>query len=464
MDAATAASARYGRGYRTWLLTLILLVAAFGYIDRVIIQTLGQAIKEDLGLSDFQLGILGGLSFAILYSTLGLPIARLAERRSRVNIISVSVALFSGMTVLCGMAANFWQLFLYRIGVGIGEAGVQAPSVSLLADHFPPERRGAVMTIMKLGAPAGSVFGAVVGGWIAYHYGWRAAVIALAGPGLIVALLFKLTLREPPRGMSDPDGGVAAREAPPPFGAVMRTMWVKPEFRHMLIGLGLATMGLYSAGAFSTPFFMRVHGLTLAEAGIYFGIISGAAATVGFSLGGFGIDFIARRGAHWYALLPAIGMASCIPFYLIGYSVGDPRLALVFIIAGGILLFFHNIPTLVAFQNMVGPRMRATAAFVFFFISTLVGIGLGPPVIGFVSDLYAGAAFPAGDFAAACPGGRAPAGADAVLVQACLAASGAGVRHALMTSMAFFAVGALHYYVASRRIAATGSAPAGQEG
>jgi predicted MFS family arabinose efflux permease len=343
---------------------------------------------------------------------------------------------------LCGTAASFWHLFLYRIGVGIGEAGVQAPSVSLLADHFPPRQRGAAMTVMKLGAPVGSVLGAIAGGLIAHEFGWRVAVIAVAVPGLIVALLIKLTLREPPRGLSDPG---ASADSVPPLGAVLRTMGGRPEFRHMIVGLALATMGLYAGGAFASPFFMRVHGLSILEAGFYFSIISGVAATVGFSTAGFGIDFIARRGPQYYALVPAFGMALAVPFYLIGYSVGDSRIALGFQVCGGILLFFHSIPTLVAFQNMVGVRERATAAFVFFFISTLVGVGLGPALLGFVSDLYASAAF-AGDHGAVC------AGDAAASLPACRSASAQGIRYALMSSMALYAWGAGHYYLAARAI------------
>jgi predicted MFS family arabinose efflux permease len=435
----------FGRAYQAWLLTLVLLVAAFAYVDRVIVQTLGQSIKEDLGLTDLQLGALGGLGFAILYSTLGLPIARLAERRSRVGIVSVSVGLFSVMTVLCGTAGGFWQLFLYRIGVGIGEAGVQAPSVSLLADHFSPQRRGAAMTVMKLGAPVGSVIGALAGGIIAHHYGWRAAIVAVAGPGIILALLFRLTLREPPRGYSDPASDATGET--PSLRTVLRTMWLRPEFRHMLIGLAFAAMGLFAGGAFNTPFFMRVHDLTVLEAGVYFSIISGVAATAGFSMAGFGIDYIARRGRHYYALVPAIGMALAVPFYLIGYGVEDSRVGLVFQAIGGIVLFFHSIPTLVAFQNMVGPRERATAAFVFFFISTLVGVGLGPPLLGFVSDLYAASLFD-GAYASFCTGEAARS------VAQCTDASAQGLRYALMSSMALYALGAFHYLLASRAMRA----------
>lgn len=441
--------------YRRWLLLLTLLAAAFGYIDRVIIQTLGQAIKEDLSLTDFQLGILGGLSFALLYSTLGLPIARLAERASRLRIISVSIALFSIMAVLCGTAANFAQLFLYRVGVGIGEAGVQAPSVSLIGDHFSAERRGSALGIMKLGSPVGSVVGAVVGGWIAHTYGWRAALMAMAAPGIILALLYTFTLREPPRGHSDGQDAKQDVGPPPPFSTVMRMMLARPEFRHMLIGLGLATMGLYSAGAFVTPFFIRVHGLSLAQAGLYFGILSGVSATAGMLIGGFAIDWIGRRGPHWYGLFPALGLLICVPLYLLGYSAADARVSLALQTAAGMFLLFHNVPTLVAFQNMVGLRMRASAAFVFFFISTLVGIGLGPTVLGLLSDTFATRGFGVGDFAASCPGGKAMVGAAAGLAERCRAASAIGVRHALMAAVGLMLWSALHYLLAARRMTAS---------
>lgn len=449
-----SAATTFGPGYRMWLLALVMAVSAFGFIDRVLISTLGQAIKEDLGLTDFQLGILGGLSFALLYSTMGLPIARLAERRSRVNIISISVALFSATTVLCGMAGSFLHLFLLRIGVGIGEAGVQAPTVSLLADHFPRERRGAVMTIMKLGNPLGSVLGALAAGWIGSAYGWRVAVISIAAPGLIVAILFKLTLREPARGMSD---SPSEREegALPPLTAVFRMMAAKPEFRHMIIGLALVTMGMFGSGAFYAPFFMRAHGLSLSEVGVYYAVQSGIAATAGLAIAGFGIDLISKRGARWYALLPALGVLLSVPFNLIGYSASNPLVALIFLICGAILAFFHNVPTLVALQNMVGPRMRATAAFVFFFVTTLVGVGVGPAVLGFISDLYANALFDGGSFSALCHTAKGVPVAD-TLQAACTKASTTGIRYALLTSTIVAAWSALHYYLASRAIVKAG--------
>lgn len=434
-SAKAAPEPAFGRGYRAMLLVLILLVAAFAYVDRVIVQTLAEPIKKDLGLTDFQFGLLGGLAFAILYSTLGLPIARLAERRDRVTIISVSVAVFSFMSLLCGMATNIWALFLCRIGVGIGEAGVQAPSTSLIGDHFPPHRRGFALTIMRLGAPVGSLIGSVVAAWLAKDYGWRIALMLVCAPGLIVAVLFRLLLRDPPRGFSDRQAGTpapAVKAEPPRTREVFAQMFRRPAFRHMLAGLALTSMALFAGGAFTAPFFMRVHGLPLTTTALYVAILSTTASTAGMSLGGFGIDFIARRGARWYALLPFCGIAIAVPLYLAGYAVDNSVVAVSLITIGGVFLFFHSVPTLVAFQNMVAPQQRTTAAFVYFFVSTLVGVGFGPPLLGLLSDL----------FAAAVP------------VTEGVNASAIGVRSALLSSIGLYAWAALHYWLASRAIMA----------
>lgn len=425
----------FGRGYRATLLVLILLVSAFAYVDRVIVQTLAEPIKKDLGLTDFQFGLLGGLAFAILYSTLGLPIARLAERRDRVTIISVSVAVFSLMSLLCGLATNIWALFLCRIGVGIGEAGVQAPSTSLIGDHFPPHRRGFALTVMRLGAPVGALLGSVVAAWLARDYGWRVALMLVCAPGLVVALLFRLLLRDPPRGHSDrlAGGNVATPTATPPrTREVFAQMFRRPAFRHMLAGLALASMALFAGGAFTAPFFMRVHELPLTTTAFYVAIISTTASTAGMSLGGFGIDFIARRGKRWYALLPCLGIAISVPLYLAGYGLDNHVAAVTLITIAGVFLFFHSVPTLVAFQNMVAPQQRTTAAFVYFFVSTMVGVGFGPPLLGLLSDLFAGAS-----------GIADPAAASAI-----------GVRSALLASIGLYAWAALHYGLAARAIAA----------
>jgi predicted MFS family arabinose efflux permease len=441
-----AAPTRFGPGYRAALLLLILLASAFAFVDRIIIQTLAQPIKEDLGLTDFQLGILGGLSFALLYSTLGLPIARMAERRDRITIVSVSVAIFSLFSFLCGTATNFLQLFLYRVGVGVGEAGVQAPSTSLIGDHFPPHRRGFALTIMRLGAPLGAVFGSVLAGWIAKDHGWRVAMMAICGPGLLVALLFRLVLRDPPRGLSDPhpaEPGNHAATGTRKTTLVIGEMLRNPMFRHMLIGLGLTNMALYASGAFLAPFYMRVHGLGLAMAGVFLAISTSASSALGMSLGGFGIDAIARRGQHWYAKLPLWGLLISVPLFLMGYSNSHALTGMILITLASVFVFFHAVPTLVAFQNMVAPAERTTAAFVYFFVATLVGVGFGPPVIGLLSDAYASCTLP--NFASLCSSPK--------LTGACAAASASGVQAALVTSVGLYAWAAVHYWLAARAIA-----------
>jgi predicted MFS family arabinose efflux permease len=445
-------AASYSAGYRFWLLTLLLLIAGFAFIDRVIMQTLGQVIKEDLGLTDTQLGVLGGLSFALLYSTLGLPLARLAERRSRVNIIAASVGLFSVMAALCGFAQNFWQLFLYRVGVGIGEAGVQPPGVSLISDHFPAKRRGAAIVTMQLGTAVGAVFGAFGGGWIAQHYGWRAAIVALAVPGILLAVLFKVTLREPPRGMCDETP--AAGDAPPPFVDVLRLLASKPAFWNMMAGLGLTTMVTYGWGAFTTPYAMRLFGIPVQDAGLIYALIAGVAGGSGLILSGYTIDWISRRDQRWYAWLPAVGVGCAAPSMLIALSMQSLWPFVFAVMCGNLLTFFYQTPTIVAMQNMVSARMRASAAFVFFFTTTLVGVGLGPAVTGLISDLFAQGAFTFGDFEASCPGGRAAPGAAAGLAQACAAASSAGVKSALTTMAVIYLWAALHFWLASRTMRA----------
>jgi MFS family permease len=434
---------RFGTGYQVMLLVLIMLVSAFAYVDRTVLQTLGQSIKEDLSLSDFQLGLLGGLSFAVFYSTLGLPLARLAETKSRVTIISASVALFSLFSGLCGLATGFATLFLFRVGVGVGEAGVSAPGTSLIGDHFPPHRRGMALTLMRLGAPVGSAFGTFVGAWVGMHYGWRAAIVTVSVPGLVVALLFRLLLREPPRGMSDTAEQRIAAATPPPMMLAFRTLFADRAYVHLLVGLSVTSMGLYSAGNFAVPFYMRVHGLTLLEAGSYLGTISTISSLIGMSLSGFGVDLIAKRGMRWYALVPCIGLVVTTPLYFYAYAAAPPFVAMMCMLVGGTFMFFHAVPTLVAMQNMVAANMRATAAFLYFFVSTLVGVGIGPSIIGRLSDIYASTVL-GGAFVGQC--GKPP------LDAACAAASAYGIRMALVTSCIFFVWGAIHYWLAARAI------------
>ena len=203
-DASKPAAPLFSSGYKSAVLTLLLLAYTFNFIDRTIVATIGQAIKVDLKITDTQLGLLGGLSFAVLYTLLGVPIARLAERWNRVSIVSLALVVWSGFTVACGFAVTFTQLLALRVGVGFGEAGCSPPSHSLISDYYEPKRRASALSVYAFGIPLGSMIGAAAGGWLAKTFGWRVAFMAVGAPGLIMALLVKLIVKEPPRGHSDP--------------------------------------------------------------------------------------------------------------------------------------------------------------------------------------------------------------------------------------------------------------------
>ncbi|HEV7715532.1 MAG TPA: MFS transporter, partial [Steroidobacteraceae bacterium] len=245
-SAESTAGPLFSRGYRTWLLTVLLLTNAMNLADRQGIAAVAQAVKLDLKFSDAQMGLIQGLGFAIFYSLLGLPIARLAERVSRTKIIAGSLGIFGVMVALCGSATSFWRLLLFRIGVGIGDAGFIPPTGSLVADHYPKDKRASVMSIIWLGAPVGVVAGSTFAGWMAEHYSWRAAFVGIGLPALVVSLVAFFTLREPPRGMFD---DVKASSGPPPsMGAVLRFLFAKPSFRHILMGCGLAATSMNAIG------------------------------------------------------------------------------------------------------------------------------------------------------------------------------------------------------------------------
>ncbi len=272
--------------YRGWLLTMLLVVCAINYADRSVVGAVAEPLRRDLGLSNFQLGLLQGLSFALLYSVLGIPFARLAERKSRVRIIAAATALWSAMTVLCGAAANCLQLLLVRVGVGVGEAGFMAPASSLIGDHFPREKRAMATSIMMLGVPFGALIGAMSGGIIAENLGWRWAFVIMGAPGIVIALLFVLTLKEPPRGLSE-----AVKEQSdevPPLRKVAGDAFRNPVFRHVMIGGTLAGFGLHGLGQFLGVYFARVHGLPLSEAGGLYGMVTFVSVGGGLLVGGAG--------------------------------------------------------------------------------------------------------------------------------------------------------------------------------
>lgn len=446
----TEARARFSAGYRFWLLTVLVLGNVLNLGDRLGFAVMGQAVKAELKLSDSQMGLLQGLGFATFYCLLALPLTRLAEHRSRTRIIAGAVAVFGVMVALCSRAHSFWQLLLCRVGVGIGDAGLNPPVGSLIGDHYPMEKRASAMTIVWLGAPLGVVVGSTVAGWMAQHVGWRWGFVAIGSPGLLVAALAYFTLREPPRGMYDPPGQV--RATPPPMGAVVRFMLGKPSVRQLLIGCGLAAISMNAIGQFIGQFLIRNYHLGFAEAGRMQALVAGIAMSSGLAVGGFGVDWAVRFDRRWYTWGPALGLLIATPAFLVGFSQASMLSAVIVLIAAHVALFVYWTPTLAISQNMVGPSMRASSYFIVWLVLSLVGIGVGPTVAGILSDAYAAHAFHLGSYASVCPGGRATAGATQAVVQSCSQASASGIRLALMTMSLTFIWASVHYLLAARTL------------
>ena len=469
-DAGAAAPPRqplFSESYKQSVLWLLVLAYTFNFIDRTIISTIGQAIKVDLKLTDTQLGLLGGLAFALLYTTLGIPIARLAERHSRVNIITIAIVVWSAFTALCGMAANFLQLLLFRVGVGVGEAGLSPPAHSLISDYFEPKKRASALSIYSFGIPLGTMFGAVAGGWIAQNLDWRMAFMLVGLPGIIVAILLKVFVKEPPRGYSD---RLAAQQAadtpvlegdetappvhakPPSILAVAKRIFGRWGFFHMVAGITLASFAGYGTGQYSAPYFIRMFGLDLATVGLIFGVIGGVAAGIGTLLGGFLTDWAARKSGRWYALVPAIGLLIACPLYILVYTRDDWKLAAGLLLIPGIFHYTYLGPTFGVIQNAVSLRMRATATALLFFVLNLIALGFGPPFCGWVIDMLSQAHFATkelGSFFALCPGGVGKEGAGAMIDAACKAAVAQGTRDGIVWNLLIYGWAGLHYLLAA---------------
>jgi predicted MFS family arabinose efflux permease len=374
--------------YRAYVLAMLVVVYVFNFLDRQIVTILAEPIKNDLGLNDTQIGLMTGLAFALFYTVLGIPLARLADRANRVSIISVALVIWSGMTALCGAAQNFVQLLAARIGVGVGEAGCSPPAHSLIADYYPPEKRASALSIYALGIPIGSILGLLAGGWIAEFYGWRTAFYLVGLPGIVLALLFRLTVREPPRGMSE--GGTAAAAAQPALGDTLRTLLGNRTLVHIAMGGALTSFVGYGLGQWLPAYFMRIHGMGIAETATYFGLVVGVASAIGTFLGGAIADRLAVRDRRVYAWLPAAGVLLAFPFYVAAMLSNNPYLSIAILVVPSLLNSLWLGPAFGTVQNLAPMRMRALASAILLFILNIIGLGLGPFLVGVLSDLLSG--------------------------------------------------------------------------
>ena len=469
----------YTENYKRLVLILLVVAYTLNFIDRTIIATIGQAIKVDLKISDTQLGLLGGLYFALLYTFLGIPIARLAERFSRVNIIAVSIVIWSGFTALCGTAANFTTLAAYRFGVGVGEAGLSPPSHSLISDYFEPKRRASALAVYSFGIPLGSMFGAVIGGQMLDHFSWRVAFMLVGLPGVAIAIALKILIKEPPRGHSEADGGVAARAAAAArpattflaemkeIGAVIATLFGKWPVLNILLGATLVSFAGYGGGQFAPPYFIRAFDLSYGEVGLITGLVAGISQGIGTLLGGSLTDRLAKFGPRWYALVPAIGITMAFPFIAAVYMASTWQSAAMFLLLPGLFSYVYLGPTFGVVQNMVPTHRRATATAVMLFFLNLIALGGGPPFAGWMIDHFAAfhLAHPdapgfwaavsnvfnadAATFQTSCPGGSAPNGAAADAVAACKGSLVLATRHGIIVAYAVSLWAAFHYFLGS---------------
>lgn len=374
-----ASDAVKGRGIALFMLVL---VYTFNFIDRQIVGILAVPIKADLGLSDTQLGLMGGLAFALFYTGLGIPVAMLADRFSRTWIITVALALWSGMTALCGLAQNFWHLFLARLGVGVGEAGGVTPAYSLLMDYFPPGQRARAMSLYSFGIPIGSALGIIFGGIIASLVDWRFAFFAVGIAGVLLAPVFRLLVKEPVRGRYDQ----TAVSTPPGIGKIFRTLSGKPSFWLLSIGASFSSMMGYGLFFWMPSFIVRSHGLTLLEASLFYGAILLVGGMAGMWAGGWLGDRLGQVKRSRYVTIPAIAFLISVPTYILGVLTPTLTLAFFVILIPVALGLVWVGPVMSTVQQLVPPNMRATASAVFLFVNNLVGIGLGTFAIGALSD------------------------------------------------------------------------------
>lgn len=359
------------------------MVYTFNFVDRQLLSILQEDIKLDLDLSDSQLGLLTGFAFAVFYVTAGIPIARWADQANRRNIISLAIGLWSFMTAVSGIAQNYAQLLLARIGVGVGEAGGSPPAHSIISDIFPVESRASALGIYSTGVNIGILFGFLLGGWLNEFFGWRVAFMVVGIPGLIIALLVRFTLAEPIRGAAEQreDKNELA-----PFKSVLSLLWSRVSFRHIAIGSALNAFAGYASSSWTASFMIRSYDMTTGELGTWLALILGLGGAVGVVCGALIADRLGAKDRRWHMWLPVITGLICLPFMVATYLMDGPYMTLAMSVVPGILfnVFLGN--ALALTHGLVGLRMRAVASAILFFVLNLIGLGLGPLCVGILSE------------------------------------------------------------------------------
>ncbi|ARS26875.1 spinster family MFS transporter [Sphingomonas sp. KC8] len=418
-----------------YTLAALFVLNMMNYVDRLLFGVTQELIRADLGLSDFQLGLLGGPAFALLYVLFSFPIARVAERGNRVSIISIAFAAWSALTACCGLAASFVQLLLARAGVSVGEAGCAPPSHSLISDYFPPERRTSAMSVYGAAGPVGALVAAVGGGWIAQHFGWRVTFLACGGFGVAAAILFRLTMREPAR---------QAVAHQPSMAGALGMLLGKRSFVLVAAAGAVAGFASYSNHQYMVSFLMRAHGLSVGTAGTVLGLVIGGVGILVTLAAGPIIDGNRVRFPGIRTWLPAVGLLWSGLFFATAFTIRDTALSIGLLVTASIGQHFYMPSMYTVAQDVAPPAVRATAAALLIAIISVVGYGLGPPLVGLASDVLGGLAMTAhGTSAAAC---KVAASA------ACEAAKSDGLRLSLSIGSIGFVIAGILFALAGRTI------------
>ena len=405
---------------RSYTLLLLTLVYVVNYLDRQILGILLPFIQHDFHLDDAQAGLLSGTIFAVVYASLGIPLASLADRLSRRNIIAASLAMFSFMTVLSAYAVRYWQLLLARFGTGIGEAGTGPAISSMIADLYPPKQRASALAFYSAGLKVGLLIGFFAGGWVLQHFGWRAAFVASGAPGLLLVVLLLFTIDEPTRGAVD---AMQDREAAPSLWATIRYLARIPSFRWISVGCSMSAFGGY-AGIFFIPKFLYVsHHMTPEEVGVALALLTGVAGALGTYMSGVFADRLGARDVRWNMYVPIMAAFFALPFAPVFYLAPSTLVALAAAIGPSLMGAAYLGPSYAMTQALVPLRMRAQAVAILLFILNMIALGLGPLTVGFISDVL-----------------RPFVGSNSL-------------RYALMTGMVTSMTGAFCYWRASRTLA-----------
>lgn len=387
---ANAATFDQRRGYTWFVLGMLCFVYVLNFLDRQLLSILAKPIQDDLGVTDGQLGRLGGLYFALFYCTISIPVAWLADRSNRVKVVSIACALWSAATIACGLSTTYPQLVMARMAVGVGEAGGVPPSYSIISDYFPAERRGMALSLFNLGPPLGQALGVAFGAKIAAAYDWRLAFILLGGVGVVTAAAFALSVREPKRGAKDVVAPVVdtVAAAAQSFGSIIRMFFARPVLRLTALASGATQFVTYAMLNFTTLFLMREKGMTLDQIAIWYALLLGIAVSAGIWSSGWLIDRFGPRSRQAYAIVPAIALMLAVPFFIGFVHAPNWPVAMLFLIGPTFFNFFYLSPAVAVVQNSVTATQRTVASALLLFVMNMIGLGLGPTFLGAMSDWF----------------------------------------------------------------------------